>query len=99
VRLAVRRFEPIPMDTQQETPNPNEGEPTEAATVDATTPATEPPEGAAEVTSDSEETAESVAETRLGIEVEEVEDFGQALADFESGPRRSRKARSFWARF
>jgi len=75
------------MDTQQETPNPNEGEPTEAATVDATTPATEPPEGAAEVTSDSEETAESAAEARLGIEVEEVEDFGQALADFESGAK------------
>jgi len=75
------------MDTQQETPKPNEGEPTEAATVDATTPATEPPEGAAEVTPDSEETAESAAEARLGIEVEEVEDFGQALADFESGAK------------
>jgi small subunit ribosomal protein S1 len=75
------------MDTQQETPKTNEGEPTEAATVDVTNPATEPSEGVAEVTSDSSEQEESAAEARLGIEVEEVEDFGQALADFESGAK------------
>ena len=75
------------MDTQQETPKTSEGEPTEAATVDVTNPATEPTEGVAEVTSDSSETEESAAEARLGIEVEEVEDFGQALADFESGAK------------
>ena len=78
------------MDTQQETPETNEGEPTEAAAVDTTPPATEPPESAAEVTSDSsdsDENEEAATEVRLGIEVEEVEDFGQALADFESGAK------------
>jgi small subunit ribosomal protein S1 len=74
------------MDTQQETPKTDEAQPTEAAAVEPTPTAAAPTDDAATNSTDEEEKADD-AGARLGIEVEEVEDFGKALADFESGAK------------
>ncbi|NIV48370.1 MAG: S1 RNA-binding domain-containing protein, partial [Gammaproteobacteria bacterium] len=50
-------------------------------------PAADSTEGDATDAADSGEQNESPAEARLGIDVEEVEDFGKALEDFESGAK------------
>ncbi|HXV76297.1 MAG TPA: 30S ribosomal protein S1 [Candidatus Polarisedimenticolaceae bacterium] len=63
------------MDTQQETPDTKKADPTDSLGESA----------------DAEPTGEqangSAASVSLGIDVEEVDDFGQALADFESGAK------------
>jgi small subunit ribosomal protein S1 len=77
------------MDTQQETPKTDEAEPAEATAAvepDTASPAETPADAGTE-TSQSEDDTNEMPETRLGIEVEEVDDFGQALADFESGAK------------
>jgi small subunit ribosomal protein S1 len=79
------------MDTQQETPKSTENNAAEPSTTD-----TEVRQPSAETTDETTETQpsqEAAAETeeqpsaRLGIDVEEIEDFGKVLEDWESGSK------------